>query len=301
MYIVTHQSFTELFSIFHRSAKVSRKPPRNPQQPRLNRTQLPQAFLTNKREDRELERKLKALKTKEDEKLKVVTRQHKSEKSSTTQTQQMKDSQTISYHRMRPRHGDNKWKRNLALARYPTPPEISLFHNSRTEVSHSSCDFQLSGSSDSSQEENSITNATNAVLHPCSTDSSRATTPHPHFANSSTNCSPIYRRRTIPTILVTDMDRCRLSPLLLRNMERVQVLSNSMPALFRNDQHKTAENECVNEHPSSNVTRSRPRSARSSVVKLPPISPHPHPLTASHNSAKEKDLHVTGLRTTLLM
>ena len=222
------------------------------------------------------------------------------ERTSSTQTQQLKDSETRSYHRMRPRHGDNKWKRNLALARYQTPPEISIFHNSHTEVRRSSSDFQLSGSSDSSQEENSITNATSTVLHPCSTTSTRTTTPHPHFTSSSTNCSPIYRRRTIPTILVTDMDRHRLSPLLLGNMERVQVLSHSMPALFRNDQHKAEENECVNKYPSANVTRSRPGSVRSSVVKLPPISPHPHPLTASHNSTKEKDLHVTGL-TTLLM
>lgn len=280
---------------------MSRKPHCIPQQPRLNRTQLPQIFLTNKREERELEKKLTALKTEKEEKLKVVTRQHKTERTSSTQIQQLMNSETRSYQRMRPRHGDNKWKRNLALARYRTPSEISLFHNSHTEVRRSSSDFQLSGSSDSSQEENSITNAiTNTVLHPCSTASTRTTTPHPHFASSSTNCSPIYRRRTIPTILVTDMDRHRRSPLLLGNMERVQVFSHSMPALFRNDQHKAAENERVNKYPSANVTRSRPGSARSSVVKLPPISPHPHPLTASHNSTKEKDLHVTGL-TTLLM
>lgn len=278
---------------------MSRKPPCIPQQPRLNRSKLPQAFLTNKREEKELEKKLMALKLDEEKKL---------TKRSTKQVQQQREIQTRSGQRIRPKHGDNKWRRNLALSRFPTPPENSLSNISRSEVRRSSCDFQLSGSSDSSQEEDGITSATTTMtLHPASTSTSRVTSPHPHFASSSTNCSPIYRRRTIPTILVTDTDRRRLSPHILGNhdyMERVQVLSHSMPTLFSNEnKHKAPESdrEYVSGYPSSDLSRSRPGTGRSSVVKLPPISPCPHPLMASHNSTKEKDMHMTGLRTTLLM
>ena len=293
-----------LFLNTNRSAKVSRKPPHAPQRSRANyitpSSQLPQAFLANKREEKELEKKLIALETEEEEKLKTLTkRQHKIERESLKQKLE-REVQTRGTHRARPKHGDNKWKRNLALARYPTPPETSLINHSHHETRRSSCDFHFSGSSDSSQEDGSSSNTNDAMpslLQP--------PTPHPHFTSSSTNCSPIYRRRTIPTIMITDMDRRRLSPLMLRNqdyMERVQELSHSMPTLFRNDnKSKSLERGTrMNGHPALEMERctSRPGSSRSSVVKLPPISPHP--LTAScNNSTKAKEL--TSLRTTLFM
>lgn len=295
----------------NRSAKVSRKPPHAPQRTRANfittSSQLPQAFLANKGDEKGLEKKLIALEAEEEEKLKSLTmKQHKMERESFKQ-QQQKEVHTRSTHRARPKHGDNKWKRNLALARYPTPPEIRLISHTHHETRRSSCDFNFSGSSDSSQEDGSSS----------STDSTMPSllqvgppSPHPHFTSSSANCSPIYRRRTIPTITVTDMDRRRLSPLMLRDqdyMERVQVLSHSMPTLFQNDKCKSKSlergNQTNSRHPALEMDRprSRPSSGRSSIVKLPPISPHP--LTAScnnNNSAKGKEL-TTSLRTTLLM
>lgn len=277
---------------------MSRKPPLVPQRSRTITTshQLPQAFMANKKEERELEKKLIALQTEEEEKLKILTkRQHKVERESMKQQQQQqhRESQTRSFHRSRPKHGDNKWKRNLVLARYPTAPEVCLFSHSSPNTRRSSYDSHFSGgSSDSSQEEDTSISTT---LHPPS--------PHPHFTSSSTNCSPIYRRRTIPTILVTDMDRRQLSPLMLRNhdyLERVQVLSHSMPTLFGDDNKRSPTLErgnVLNGNPSSEPDRTRNESSRSSVVKLPPISPHP--LTTTCNNAKGKDLE--GLRTTLLM
>lgn len=281
---------------------MSRKPTHAPQRTRANfittSSQLPQAFLANKREEKGLERKLIALKAEEEEKLKsLTTRQNKIERESFKQ-QQQREVHTRSTHRVRPKHGDNKWKRNLALARYPTPPEIRLISHTHHETRRSSCDFNFSGSSDSSQEDGSSSSTDNTM------PSLLSPSPHPHFASSSTNCSPIYRRRTIPAITVTDMDRRRLSPLMLGNQD-YQVLSHSMPTLFQNDKCKSKSLERgsqMNRHPALEMDRprSRPGSGRSSVVKLPPISPHP--LTAScndSNSAKAKEL--TSLRTTLLM
>ena len=308
---IIHLSHLPL-SLSNRSAKVSRKPPHVPQRSRVNcstRSQLPKPFTTNKIEVRELEKKPKALESKEAGKMNRLSKRQMIERTSAKQ-QQQREVQTRSSPRSRPKHGDNKWRRNLALARYPTPPEVSLFDYSRPDTRRrSSCDFQLSGSSDSSSspfssQEEDATNATNdssvTILEPLTND--RCSSPHPHFASSSTNCSPIYRRRTIPTIMVTDMDRRRLSPLMLRNhdyMERVQVLSHSMPMLFRNDDKSTPLEELNRREPSPLASRSRPGSGRSSVVKLPPISPRPHPLTASCNSTKGKDL--ADLRTTILM
>lgn len=286
---------------------MSRKPPHAPQRSRANlstRSQLPQAI-----KQREQEKKFIDLETEGEEKQKRLTkRQAKVDRTNTIQHQQ-RDTTTRSSQRLRPKHGDNKWKRNLALARYNTPPEIRSFNYCcHQEARRASCDFQLSGSSDSSQEEEGTTTtiaASSTTLEPLT---SRSSSPHPLFASSSTNCSPIYRRRTIPTILVTDMDRRRLSPLMLRDhdyMERVQVLSHSMPMLFRNDENKRKLQDEVGHDINGQqqqhtlpplVSRSRPSSGRSSVVKLPPISPQPHPLMAS---AKEKNL--ADLRTTYLM
>ena len=291
---------------------MSRKPTHAPQHTRANlittSSQLPQAFLANKQEEKGLEKKLIALEAEEEEKLNsLAMRQHKMEKRESFKQQQQREVHTRTTHHARPKHGDNKWKRNLALARYPTPPEIRLVSHIHDETRRSSCDFNFSGSSDSSQEDSSSLSADNntmpSLLHV------QSPSPHPpHFTSSSTNCSPIYRRRTIPTIMVTDMDRRRLSPLMLGDqdyMEQVQVLSHSMPTLFRNDKGKSKSLERssqTNRHPALEMDRprSRPASGRSSVVKLPPISPHP--LTASFNnsnSANGKEL--TSLRTTLLM
>ena len=290
---------------------MSRKPPHAPQRIRTNHittsSQLPQAFLANKREEKGLEKKLIALEAEEEEKLNsLATRQHKMERESFKQ-QQQREVHTRTTHRARPKHGDNKWKRNLALARYPTPPEIRVVSHTHHETRRSSCDFNFSGSSDSSQEDSSSSSADNntmpSLLHV------QSPSPHPHFTCSSTNCSPIYRRRTIPTIMVTDMDRRRLSPLMLGDqdyMERVQVLSHSMPTLFQqNDKYKSKSLERggqTDTHPALEMDRprSRPSSGRSSVVKLPPISPHPLAASCNNsNSAKGKEL--TSLRTTLLM
>ncbi len=296
----------------NRSAKVSRKPPHAPQRTRTNliitSSQLPQAFSAIKREEKRLEKKLIALEAEEEEKLNsFTTRRQQRESFKQQQQQQQREVHSRSTHRTRPKHGDNKWKRNLALARYPTPPEIRLVSHTHHETRRSSCDFNFSGSSDSSQEDSSSSSADNtmpSLLHV------QSPSPHPHFTSSSTNCSPIYRRRTIPTITVTDMDRRRLSPLMLGNqdyMERVQVLSHSMPTLFQNDKCKKSKslergNE-TNRHPALEMEmdrpRSRPGSGRSSVVKLPPISPHPLTASCNNNSAKGKEL--TSLRTTLLM
>ena len=284
---------------------MSRKPPHAPQRSRANfittSSQLPQAFLTNKQKEKGLEKKLIALEAEEEEKLKMLTmRQHKIERESLKQ-QQQREVHTRSTHRVRPKHGDNKWKRNLALARYPTPTGIRLTHSyTHHETRRSSCDFNFSGSSDSSQEDGSSSSADNTMPSLLQVQSP---SPHPHFTSSSTNCSPIYRRRTIPTITVTDMDRRRLSPLMLRNqdyMERVQVLSHSMPALFQKSKSLERDSS-MNGHPALEMERprSRPGSGRSSVVKLPPISPHPLTASCNNNSAKAKEL--TSLRTTLLM
>ena len=290
---------------------MSRKPPHAPQRSRVNfittSSQLPQAFLANKREEKGLEKKLIALKAEEEEQLKSLTaRQHRFERESFKQ--QQREVHTRSTHRTRPKHGDNKWKRNLALARYPTPPEIRLISHTHHETRRSSCDFNWSGSSDSSQEDGSSSSTDNTMPSLLQVQSP---TPYPHLTSSSTNCSPIYRRRTIPTITVTDMDRRRLSPLMLGNqdyMERVQVLSHSMPTLFQNDKYKSKSLERgsqMNRHPALEMMdrpKSRPGSGRSSVVKLPPISPHP--LTASCNdnsAATTKGKELTSLRTTLLM
>ena len=291
---------------------MSRKPPlHNEQRSRKKTSSGSQALLAGKREEKEA-KKLVAIKQEKD---KPNTLTEKLDRTSKEQQEQYKgDVRTQTSHRQRPRHGDNRWRRNLALVRYPTPPERSNPFNNhyRYEVRRASCDFQLSegsssnsNSSDSSQDENATSCNNSASLttlqpspSPCSL--------HPNFTSSSTHCSPIYRRRTIPTITVTDTDRRRLSPLMLRNhdyMQRVQVLSHSMPMLFRSksDSPQSGQ-EMANDHhhpAAPKLARSRPGSGRSSVVKLPPISPMPHPLTASCNSTKSND--ITGIRTTLLM
>ena len=295
---------------------MSRRPPlHNKQRSRLNTSgsRLPRAFLTGKREEREMKTKLVALKLEKDNPNVPTGELEVDRKAKELQQQQTRDEANQISHRPRPRHGDNRWRRNLALARYPTPPERGNPFNNlyRHEVRRASCDFQLSESSSSSSDSSQEENATSGSGHNRASSTMLQPSPslHPSFASSSTNCSPIYRRRTIPTITVTDTDRRRLSPLMLRNqdyMEHVQVLSHSMPLLFRSDSTKSEPSlpeprDTKNvPHPASRLARSRPGSGRSSVVKLPPISPMPHPLTASCNSAKGND--ITGInRTTLLM
>ena len=282
------------------SRKLTRAQQRSKANFILTSSKLPKAFLVNKQEENSLEKKLVALEAEVEEKLKTLTMsQHKVKRESLKQQQDI-EIHSRSTQRARPRHGENRWKRNQALARHPTPPEIRIINHTHLETRRSSCDFNFSGSSDSSQEEGNSSNTDNT--EPCLLPS---LSPHPPlYTSASTNSSPIYRRRTIPTITVTDTDRRRRSPVMLGNqdyMEHVQVLSHSMPALLRNDNKSRQlerDSTVASVHPSLEMERatSRPSSARSSVVKLPPISPHP--LTTSCNN-REKRKELTSLRTTL--
>ena len=181
--------------------------------------------MSNLKVERELERKLKVLEVEEERRLKALTvKQHKIEQ----------ETLKLRVHtRSRPRHGENRLKRDRALASLPCSP-ISRRNNWRCSTS--------TESSGSSQEEYSSF----PPLNP------QQATP-------------------IPTILITDTERGVLSsqsgrsinsPLSLTAhrdyVNRIHVLSGSLPSLIT----------CKRSGLKQDI---KPRSPTNEIFKLPPI------------------------------
>lgn len=196
---------------------------------------MTQAVITNLRTERELERKLKELEDEEERQLKDLTlRKHKLE-------QESLKLQAKSH--VRPRHGDNRWKRERALASLPSSP-VSRRTNWRSTTS--------TESSGSSQEDYSgLPPLTSSLATP------------------------------IPTILITDTERGVVSPqtrqgsntipLLAHRdyMNRITMLSGSSPSLFTCNRPELKQG-------------SKLCSSSSEIFKLPPIVTAA-PMTSSKN------------------